>query len=272
MGILRNLTGAAALMALLCCWGKPALAQSRAPDPGEGQLRLIDAYYREGEAFRAESEVLRFLHEYPAHPRRAEAELLRAKLFYRDGRYGDSTLMLISQLDRFPHGPAAFPAARLLTFSLLREGRLDEAERYLPYLRGRGEGLRGRGGPRPSLDALRKPLSGAPDPDSAVALSTWLPGAGFFALGEPGKAFAGMGLNLFLIAASYLAFEEDLPVVGLAFLIAEIAVYRGGREAVREEAEAQIARFKESRREGWIGEWGEGKLLKVGIRVKFSGE
>ncbi len=241
-----------------------ALGQGPAPLPGDAQLGLINRYYLEGEAFRAESELLRFLHEHPSHPRRGEAELLRAKLHYREGRFGEATLMLFSQLDRFPRGRASLPAARLLTFSLVREGRLEEAQRYLGSLREPGE-------PPPSLEPLQGPPPDAVDPDTAVAWSTWLPGTGFFALGEPGKAFAGMGLNLFFTAAAYFAFDDNLPAVGLVFLIAEIALYRGGREAVREAAEQQLASMERERREAWTKGRGEAELLGVGIQFKFGG-
>ena len=66
-------------------------------------------------------------------------------------------------------------------------------------------------------------------------------------LTHPGKAVAGMSLNLFFTAAAVVAFEQELPGVGLVFLLAELAMYRGGRRAVREEAEAQLTRLRAAR-------------------------
>ena len=228
------------------------------------QLSLIEGHYRRGDGFRAETEVLRFLHEYPGHPAVADVELLRAKLYYGRGRYGESSLTLFSHLDRHSRHPSTRAAARLLTLSLVREGRLDEAEHYLPVLRRPGQ-------PAPSLEPLKAPPADAVDPDTAVMWSTFLPGTGFFALGEPGKGFAGLGLNLLLTGAAVLSFEEDQPVAGVLFLIAEIALYRGGREAVRDSAEAQLAAMERERRGSWARRQGEGELLGVGLTMKFSG-
>ena len=265
---LRIFAGAACL-----CWVYPALGQVQPPQ-GEAtanvtvstdraQLSLIEDYYQRGEAFRAESEVLRFLSDDPSHPAAGEAELLRAKLYYQDGRYGESSLMLFSHLDRRRRHSTTREAAQLLTFSLVREGRLDDAARYLGAFRKPGE-------PLPSLGPLLEPPPDAVDPNSAVLWSTFLPGAGYFALGEPGRAFSGLGLNLFFTAAAVISFEEDLPLAGLVFLLAEIALYRGGREAVREAAEAQLAAQERERREVWVRRHGERELLGVGMRLRFG--
>lgn len=283
-----SLTGmTVSCMAVLClagqahCTAGQALAQAPAPiqtpgapagDSGQPdrdsgalrQLSLIESHYRRGDGFRAETEGLRFLHAYPAHPAAADVELLRAKLYYGRGRYGESSLALFSHLDRHSRHPSARAAARLLTLSLVREGRLDAAERYLPVLRRRGQ-------PAPSLEPLKSLPEDAVNPDAAVMWSTFLPGTGFFALGEPGKGFAGLGLNLLLTGAAVLSFEEDQPVAGLLFLIAEIALYSGGREAVRDAAEAQLAAMERERRGSWTRRQGEGDLLRVGLSMKFSG-
>lgn len=266
---MRRRTGAVAKAALavmwaallLPGWGTDARAQAAPPAEGGGTLGLIESFYREGEAFRAETEVLRFLHERPRDPRQAEVELVRAKLYYREGRYAESSLMLFSQLDRFPGGPAAVDARRLLAFSLVREGRLDEAE---PLLAG--------GNPAaPPLASLREVPPDAVDPDSAVAWSTWLPGSGFFLVDQPGKAVAAMGLNLFFIGAAAASFNNDLPGPGLIFLLVEVALYRGGREAVRDAAEQQVARLRREREDAWLDAQGEPELLRIGFRVPFGG-
>ncbi len=252
----------AAVSAALLFGAGPAAAESAAR--GADTLGLIEAYYQEGDGFRAETEVLRFLAAKPSHPRRAEVELVRAKLFYREGRHAESSLMLFSQLDRFPRSPAARQAGRLLAFSLIREGRLDEAE---PWLR--------RGGteePAPSLGKLRAMPEGAISPGAAVAWSTWLPGTGFFVLDQPGKAFAAIGVNLFFLAAAAASFNSDLPGPGLIFLLAELAIYRGGRNAVRDAAEAQIARARRGQTERWLQRQGEAKLLSVGLRLPLGSD
>lgn len=228
------------------------------------QLELIESFYREGEDFRTETEILRFLHLHPEHPRRGAVELTRAKLYYREGRYSESSLMLFSLLDRHPGGEAADQAGRLLSFSLLREGRLEEAGQppaLLPGLEGEAE----------PLDELREPPAGAVPPERAVAWSTWLPGTGFFLLDQPGKAAAAMGLNLFFIAATALAWQEQLYGAALIFLITESALYRGGREAVREAAGERLTRLQKERTGNWLRERGEDKLLRVGLRIDFGG-
>jgi tetratricopeptide (TPR) repeat protein len=250
---------------LLPCRSGTASAREVAGSNGALALGLIESYYQEGDAFRAETEVLRFLHERPDHPRREEVELVRAKLYYREGRYGESSLMLFSQLDRFPEGNASLQARRLLAFSLVREGRLDEAEDYLSVAGGRAAS-------GASLRALRETPPDAVAPETAVAWSTWLPGSGFFLLDQPGKAFAAMGLNLFFIGAAAVSFQEDLAGAGLVFLLAELAIYRGGRDAVRDAAAARLARLRAQRSDAWLAEQGEPELLRFGIRLRFGAD
>ena len=113
----------------------PVLHGSEAPDESRTRplsddaraLTWIDSLYRDGDRFRAESEILRFTHDFPRHPRRSEVDLLRAKLYYQDERYDEASLILYSLLDRFPREAGSGPAAHLLGLSLVHEGRLDEA-------------------------------------------------------------------------------------------------------------------------------------------------
>ena len=64
----------------------------------ERELSLIEDHYRAGDRFRAETEILRFIHGRPSHPRLGEVELVRAKLYYQEGRHRESSLMLFSLL------------------------------------------------------------------------------------------------------------------------------------------------------------------------------
>lgn len=225
-------------------------------DP-DRQVALIQALYGEGQSFRAESEVLRFIYENPDHPRRDRVELVRAKLFYRQGRYGESTVMLFSLLDRYPSGKAAPEAGRLLTLSLLREGRLAEAETRL-----RASGRKGRA----SLAASRLPPPGTVPPERAKAWSTWLPGTGFFLVDQPGVATAAIGLNLFFAGATVAAWQADFRGAALVFLLAESALYRGGREAAGVAAQRHNAALERAVVEDWAREQGETEILRFVFR------
>ena len=225
-------------------------------DP-DRQVGLIQALYREGQSFRAESEVLRFVYENPDHPRRDGVELVRAKLFYREGRYRESTVMLFSLLDRYPSGKAAPEAGRLLALSLLREGRLVEAETRL-----RASGSEGRA----TLAASRLPPPGTVSPERAMAWSTRLPGSGFFLVDQPGVATAAIGLNLLFAGATVAAWQADLRGAALVFLLVEAALYRGGREAAREAALGHNAALERAAVENWAREQGEAEILRVALR------
>lgn len=235
-----------------------------AADPASVSLAWIDGLYRSGDRFRAESEILRFSHDYPGHPRRDEVELVRAKLYYREGRYREGALMLYSLLDRFPDGAAAEPATLLLGFSLVRDGQTGQAAGVLRFSGLDAERMA-------ALSLLSEPGPDVVDPDSAVAWSTWLPGSGFFLLGQPGKATAAISLNVLFTAGTVLAYQQENFGVALVLLLVEVALYTGGRGAVRDEAE-RLARQAETRRRLlWTLEAGEGELLEIGLRVDFGG-
>ena len=91
----------AALMMTPC---DSARAQGETEILPAGELGWIERLYREGTAYRAESEMLRFLHYHPDHRDRDAVELARTKLYYRDGRYAEVNRALFSLLDRFPRG------------------------------------------------------------------------------------------------------------------------------------------------------------------------
>ncbi len=229
-----------------------------------GELGWIERLYREGAAYRAESEMLRFLHYHPDHRNRDAVELARAKLYYRDGRYAEANRALFSLLDRFPRGEAAPAALRLLTYSNVRQGHYAEAVRTLPVLRHDGTA-------QPSLDDFARPPPGAADPDGAVAWSTWLPGSGYFAVDQPGKATAALTLTLTLTAAAVISAKNDNAGAGLVFLLLELMLYQGGREGVRQEAEAFNRRLREEQTDAWLARHGERELLRIGIEVRFGG-
>jgi len=259
----------ALLIAALICAGAlvraaPAAAQPAGADPAESQLRFVDSLYREGDRFRAESEILRFLHDAPEHPRRAEAALARAKLYFQEGRHRESELMLHSLLDRDPRSPAAHDAARLLAYAQLLQGRPGQAALTLRDSGADASALSG-------LDALAEPAPDAADPATAVAWSTVLPGAGFLVLGQPGKAAAALSLNALFLAGAVIAYQQRNQGAAFALALVEIALYTGGREAVREEAEAQRARQERLRRESWLASQDAPALLAVGIRIDFAG-
>jgi fermentation-respiration switch protein FrsA (DUF1100 family) len=240
-------------------------AQAQPEREAAAELAFIDHLYREGERFRAESEILRFLHDHPDDPRRDAVELARAKLYFQERRYGESALMLHSLLDRIPEGEAAADGLRLLAFNQLMEGRPAEAAATLRLAGASAEALSG-------LAALAEPPLGRVDPDRAVAWSTALPGAGFFLLDQPGKAAAALSLNLAFAAGAVIAYRQENTGAALALLLVEIALYSGGRQAVRQEAETLLARQERARREAWLAAQGASELLAVGIRLDFGGD
>lgn len=234
-----------------------------APLPGEAELRLIESLYREGDAYRAESEILRFLRFHPSHPLRPEAELTRAKLFYREGRFRESDLIVFSLLDRHPRSAAVAPARRLLAFSLLRQGNLKASQSWLKTLAPPGE-------PPLLLDALARPHPEAVDPDAAEAWSTWLPGSGYFAIGQPGKAATAITLNLALLGATAFYAREERPGAALLFLFFELMLWQGGRSGVRQDAETVNRRLQRRRVDAWLRRQGEPALLQFGIMPRFG--
>lgn len=248
-------------------WGQAAPGAGPPREAAGAQLAFIERLYRDGDAYRAESEVLRFLYDYPRHPRAPDVELARAKLYYRDGRYPDARFMLISLLDRRPRGAVADDARRLLTFAQLRLDAPRRAAETAASL-----GAPGRPAPTAAqLDALFTPPPDAVEPEAAVAWSTWLPGSGYFLLGEPGKAATGLTLNLALLGATVYAAQKDNVPAALLFLFFEGLLWQGGRSGVRQDAEALNRRLHDRRLDGWMAAHGEPDLLRVGITLRFGG-
>lgn len=232
------------------------------PITAEPQLRLMESLYQSGDSFRAETEALRFAHYLPQHPQRPAVELFRAKLYYREGRFNESSLMLFSLLDRAPRGGVARDARQLLGLSLVQTGRILEAESY----------LQGAQKNHPALADMENLSRDTTTPERARTWSTWLPGSGFFVLGQPAKAWAAMSLNLFFTAATLAAWNDQLPGLALALLFTEIALYQGGRQAVWDEGQAmQQKQLLEQRREWASTQGGERPLLQVGLRFSFGG-
>ncbi|HUJ74488.1 MAG TPA: hypothetical protein VL359_06495 [bacterium] len=268
MPIARTLL-AAALLVAGGTWASairaaaPEAPGSAAPasDAALAQVGWINQLYAEGDDFRAESQVLSFLFQYPSHPLRPQVELARAKLYYREGRYAEAHLMLLSLLDRYPLNPAREDALRLLAFCRIRQGQLREAAPLWALLEG------------PPLTPLELPVD-TPDPARAVAWSTWLPGSGFLVLGEPAKAFTALGLTVLLAAGAVLSYQQSNPPAALVFLLADLALYSGGRQAVRDEAERLAAQARQQQRVAWLPSAGEPALLQqavplVGWQLRF---
>jgi tetratricopeptide (TPR) repeat protein len=241
----------------------PARAQDAAAD-ALPELAFIERLYREGDGYRAESEALRFLQVRPHDPHRPAVELARAKLYYREGRYGEANLMLYSLLDRFPRDDAAQDARRLLAFAHLRRGELARAAETADALVPPGQ-------PAPSLAELAAPPPGAVDADAAERWSTWLPGSGYVLLDEPGKAAAGISLNLALLGAAVASAHQDNAPAAALFLVLEAMLWQGGRSGVRQDAEALNRRLRERRTDAWLAGHGEPELIGVGIALPFGG-
>jgi hypothetical protein len=276
--LLRKLLAAAVLAGLpallLPPGATPLQAQAAAADGepdgngGAPALRLIEGLYREGESYRTESEILRFLHEHPGHPRTGRVELARAKLYYREARYPEAERMLFSLLDRHPRDPAVPDARTLLAFSQVRQGRWRDAERWLGPSPGAGAA---EGGVPPPAE-LADPPAGTVDADGAVAWSTWLPGSGYFLLDQPGKAVTGLTLNLAFLGAALLFAQDDNPGAAALFLVFELMLYQGGRAGVRQDAEALNRRLRERQTADWLARRDEPRLLSFGVTLRFGGE
>ncbi|HEX7926887.1 MAG TPA: hypothetical protein VF678_04785, partial [bacterium] len=171
----------------------------------------------------------------------------------------ESDLMLYSLLDRFPQGEASADARRLLGFSNVRQQRFVAAERQLV----------GSEPPVPTLAPLVEPAQATLDKGRALTWSTWLPGTGFFVLDEPGKAATAMSLNVLATAAAVISYRQGNTPAALLFALVEIALYRGGRQAVQEEADVLARRDLQRRTDTWLTQAGEPELLHVGLRIKF---
>jgi tetratricopeptide (TPR) repeat protein len=253
---------AALALVCLCLLAPPARAAEPADrehaardgaDPALARLSFIESLYRERDDFRAESEILAFISEAPNSPLRPQVELVRAKLHYRVGRLAEADLMLLSLLDRYPGRPVAADAWTLLGLSWLRQGRLAEAAPLLNR--------------EPPLDPLMQPPPY--NADRAVGWSTAIPGAGYFVLGEPGRAMTSLSLNVVFLAGTVLSYEQHNVPVALLFLLVEAAFYSGGREAVREEAGRLNERWLQERREAWLGQSSESRLMGTAFELKF---
>jgi hypothetical protein len=116
---------------------------------------------------------------------------------------------------------------------------------------------------------LKAPAAAALDSDRAVLLSTVLPGSGFFVLGEPAKAASALSLNVLALAGAVITYRQGNAPAALLFVLVEYVLYTGGREAVREEAEALARRELRQRTGQWLRAAGEPDLLRVGLTLRF---
>ena len=164
----------------------------------------------------------------------------------------------------------------MLGFSQVRQGRFGEAERWLASLPGSGQdnppsSLSTPSLSTPSLHTLRENPPGWADPEAAERWSTWVPGAGFFESGQPGKALTGMGLNLLFLGAAVGLARQGNTGAALIFLLLEGLLYQGGRAGARQDAQALNRRLRHAQIERWLQANGEPALLQIGIETTFGG-
>ena len=231
-------------------------------------LRHIQRLMDEGDAYRAESELLRLVHLYPKHRSRPWLELARARLYYQDGRYQQAELMLLSLRDRFPKGKAADGAARLLAFGQVRQGRYAQARELL-------EGLDGFTPDQAELSelAIAPPGTAPPGtvpPETAKAWSTWLPGAGFLVLGETAKGLGAMAVNLVLLGGAVASTQQGNQGAALLLLLAELAFYQGGRQAAYESAQSLQHQAQQRRVAQWLERQEESRWLGLGLEIRWK--
>lgn len=219
----------------------------------EKEQAWLEKLYQAGDDFRTESEILRFIKARPSHPGVGAARLLRAKIYYRQGRYREANLFLFSLLDDPRRRNVSEEAARLLGLSLARSGQTKEAATYLPR----------------EMAPPTGPVEGRVSPESARSWSTWVPGAGFFLLGQPQKATTALALNLLFTGAAVTAWNEGLKGAAFLSLLVEYYLYSGGRTSVFEAAEAHNLRKNRERLNVWAAGAGEGEILKVGVSLRF---
>ncbi|MDH4224740.1 MAG: hypothetical protein OEW12_03735 [Deltaproteobacteria bacterium] len=264
---------------VLLAWGAPVwAAPPQEMGPGQPQkpgsdpdLAFVEQLYQTGDDFRAETEILRLLHTRPPNPLREKLELTRAKLYYRQGRYPRAAILLVSLLDRPPNRSLSdrgggdgveSDARRLLGFTLVRQGRMDEARQTLYF-----QPVDSRY-PLPAWgDVTLEPPW--PDPSTARAWSIWLPGSGFFYLDQPAKGAAAVGLNLGFIGGAAITWQQGNTGAALVFLLLEWALYTGGRDAARDEALLLKEQAAFQRRTQWLERAGEPALLKMGFSTPF---
>jgi len=239
-----------------------ASAVITAPDTVTDAPGFVESLYQAGEDYRAETEIVRLLHGNTNAREVPPLELARAKLYYRQGRRRDAALMLYSLLDRHPRSAVTVPATRLLMLSQLREENLSAAAQVL-------WAFQEPGATPPSLAEFAAPPPGAVDVERTVAWSTALPGAGFLALGQPGKASAALGLNLFFLGAAVSAARNDLPGAALLLGLVELTLYQGQRNATREEALRHNQRLRARQTEDWASAHGEKSLLSFALTTHF---
>jgi len=270
----------AMLVGVLACalpWSalaNPAAAQAELPWPTDPQEALVERFYRSGDLYRAETEILRGLHGTRGDENKVAWELARAKLYYRAERYRQADLMLYSFLDRHRGDPLLPVAARLLTFSQVRQAQWDEAERWWPLGQAVGPGALGLEDSTPRIQASspaipREDPPGWVDPESAERWSTWLPGSGFFVADQPGKAVGAMTLNLVLLGAAVEFARAERPAAALLFIFLEALVYQGGRNGAREDAQALNQALRDRQTGLWLSGQGEAILLQVAFEHRF---
>lgn len=243
---------------------KQLLGETLAASPllAEAQLHWIESLYAAGDDFRAESELLRFLHDFPQHPRRAEAWLVGAKLYYRAERWEEASSRLRAILQAESGAAVRAEAFRLLVFSRLHEGHWESARNLESAWRP------AETAPLP-LSALQDAPPAAVDVDQAVLWSTLLPGAGFFVLERPGAAWGALGLNAGLLWGSTAAYAQNMPGAAALLFLLELGLYLGGREAVREAAERHNATLHKAQLQAWLEREGEKRILQVGFAFSF---
>ncbi|MFH1887186.1 MAG: tetratricopeptide repeat protein [Pseudomonadota bacterium] len=237
--------------ALLLALGLAApLASAASP---QDVLSFAQSLAKDGENYRAITEYMRFLHDFPDHPDRDRA-LLGMGRAYLSGQEPSRSLDALKRLvDEFPESPlvpeawllicrartAMDPAQGMACLSSLAQspdpGLAARAARSLGFAlldAGNWEGARDAflavGPSAVGLAAALDPLPNLPykSPTVAGALAV-MPGAGHLYLGRYQDAFIAFLLNAGLGIAAWEAFDNDMPALGGVVSVAAFGFYAG---------------------------------------------
>ena len=76
-------------------------------------------------------------------------------------------------------------------------------------------------------------------------------------------------MNLVFIAGAIIAYQQHNVPAALIFASVEGALYTGGRNAVREEAQRLNEAWLRNRKEGWLNQSSEPKILGAAFALSF---
>ncbi|PCI23394.1 MAG: hypothetical protein COB67_12875 [SAR324 cluster bacterium] len=211
----------------------------------ENSLKFPIQLYEQKDYYRSISELLRLEFQFPQNSARQQLHLYLLKNYdaIDNFRKVEKTIAEIySHSPSNPFTPEKRIAAKILTFSLLRQGQEKKAKELWEQLVLRQE----------DVDfPLASRIPGQVDPEQARSYSAILPGAGLLLSKEYGKASASFLLNgVFLLGIFQSLQNKQLGLAGLLFFF-EWGWYSGGQEAAAEAANNYNQQLIETTQKQW---------------------